>query len=265
MEKYALSDTGLRKDYGFRDLTVGVEPIEKMLQPDTLGVYAEPPAEWTSSPPSEPVYYEIEYHTLVGKFHLATSKYSLGLDFATNFTYSFLVQLAAFMLPTARLSGRGGFEFPPLVSRKETNVLESLIDNGRHDVAQGLDSLIRQIADNPDDFDPVQQESLESLVKYFVTHDTPYSPFGYVVATADGILGVEWRLPPTQPTNNQWRNSDGILSLRFLPSGDIVFAGETRPTESEAEFYDFGEEPHSVVSDRIAPFFNMLRLIDADQ
>ena len=265
MEKYTHLDIELRKDYGFRELTVGAKPIGEMLRAEKLGVYAEPSAEWTSVSPSKLTYYEFKYQTRVGLFHNTANEHFLRRYFATNLAYSSSVYRAAFMPTPTPQPSRVISVCSPLASQRETDVLDYLTDRGRHDVAQRLNILIQQIADSPDDNDPIQQESLDSLVKYFVTQEPPYSPYGCVVATSDGILGVEWRLPPTQPTNNQWRNGDGILSLRFLPSGDIVFAGETRPTGTEVEFYDFGEESHDLVANRIAPFFEILRLTDAGQ
>lgn len=265
MERYAQPDTTLRQNYGIRELTLGAESIDEVLRVDTIDVYTKPLAGWMPTRSPEHRFYEFEYHTLVGLFHVVTNEHSLEKRLIAKLTYPSPIQFARFMSPPTPQVGETVSEWSSLDSRVERDFLHYLVENGRRDVAQELDSLIQQVADSPDDNDPIQQESLDALVRYFVTHEPPFSPFGCIVAAADGVLGAEWRLPPTQPDDSQWRNGDGILSLRFLPSGDIVFAGETRPVGTEVEFYDFGEEPHELVASRISPFFELLRLADAGQ
>ena len=150
-------------------------------------------------------------------------------------------------------------------SNIENRVLDLLVEHGKYDVASRISDLIQMIGEDPDDDETLLPESLRSIAKFFIKYDPPYSTYGSVVAGHDGVLGVEWKLPMSQPPDSQWKNCDGILSMRFLPSDKITYAGETRQDDDGNAFYDMGEDSHSVVSKRVAPFLARLRIADANQ
>lgn len=148
---------------------------------------------------------------------------------------------------------------------EEKEIIELLTARGRTDVADRIIELNEIIRDeSDDDQQEMQLDSLRSLADFFTIFDFPYLPHGSITVGYDGILGLGWTIPLRQQPTAEWRNWDGILSLEFLPSGKILFAGETRPTEGGVEFYDLGTGLHEEVFDRISPFFDLLRVIDAE-
>ena len=167
----------------------------------------------------------------------------------------------------AQLHGHPDVLDSDYLSRPEIRkIVESLMDSGKIDAAcriVELDEIVREESD--DDQQKIQLDSLRSLADFFTKFDFPYLPHGCITVGYDGVMGAGWTVPLRQQPTAQWRNWDGILSLKFLPSGEIRFAGETRPTEDEVEFYDLGTGPHEEVFSRITPFFNLLRLIDAEK
>ena len=153
-------------------------------------------------------------------------------------------------------------EWSEYTTVKEKSVLSRLFFHYREEAALRLSELIEIIAENPDDDDVLLPESLEYAANFFIEHQPPYSPFGTIAAGNDGVVSVEWRLPMTLPPDHRWKNCDGILSMRFLPSGKITFVGETREVGDESPFFEIGEEPHNIAYSHVAPFFNYLRLFD---
>ena len=144
----------------------------------------------------------------------------------------------------------------------EKSVLNRLYFQYREEAALRLNKLIEIIAENPDDDDVLLSESLRYAANFLIEYQPPYSPFGTIVAGNDGVVSIEWRLPMTLPPDERWKNCDGILSMRFLPSGKITFVGETRVVGDENPFFEIGEEPHNIAYGQVAPFFNGLRMLD---
>lgn len=146
----------------------------------------------------------------------------------------------------------------PNATRDETKILDYLVTNGRYEVANRLNDLIQMIYEDPEDDETLHPKSLESIAKFFVEYNPPYSPYGSVVAGHSGVLGIEWKLPMSHPPDSQWKNCDGILSMRFLPSGRITYAGEIRQVGDETAFYAMGEDVHAVVFNQVIPFFEQI-------
>ena len=144
----------------------------------------------------------------------------------------------------------------------ERTVLNRLFSQYREEAALRLNELIETIADNPDDDDVLLPDSLRYAANFLIVYQPPYSPYGTIVAGNDGVVSIEWRLPMTAPPDLRWKNCDGILSMRFLPSGKITFVGETREAGDEKPFFEIGEEPHNIAYRQVAPFVNKLRMLD---
>lgn len=153
-------------------------------------------------------------------------------------------------------------EWSEYTTDTEKSVLNRLFFQYREEAAQRLNELIEIIAENPDDDDVLLPNSLRHAANFLVDHQPPYSPYGTLVAGNDGVVSIEWRLPMTLPPDHRWKNCDGILSMRFLPSGKITFVGETRGVGDENPFFEIGEEPHNVAYGQVAPFLNKLRVLD---
>lgn len=153
----------------------------------------------------------------------------------------------------------------PYANEDEVTVLEYLKGRGKDEIAERIHELIRGITVCPDDSEMLDIESLRHLATFLVKCNPPYTPHGVIVASYDGTLGVEWRLPLRHAPDNQWKNCDGILSMRFLPSGAIVYVGETRQIGEEQPFHVVGEDEFSVASKQVDPFFDILRSADAER
>jgi len=219
MERYAQPDIELRKDYGFRELTVGAGPIGEALRADTLGVYAEPMAEWIPTSLPEPVHYEFEIQTRVGLFRVTPNEHSSQKRFLTSFSGISDVFVSTFKSPKHQAS-EPAFEWSPLASKGETDVLYDLVESGRHDVAQRLNDLIEMFVNDPD----VGKLNFASfkLVAEFFKQSSNLRPA--IVAGWDGALAVEWKLPPIDPYGDD-QTCGGILGLEFLPDGQIEYLG----------------------------------------
>ena len=147
-------------------------------------------------------------------------------------------------------------------TNRERSVLNRLFSSYKEDAALRLNELIEIIAQDPDDDDTLIPDSLEYAADFLIEYRPPYSPFGTISAGNDGVVSAEWRLPVKPPPDPRWKNCDGILTLRFLPSGKITFAGETRKVDDETPFFEIGEESHDIAFSQVAPFFNKLRMLD---
>ena len=142
--------------------------------------------------------------------------------------------------------------------------MQLLIANGKAEIADKIIKLKEIIRDESDDYQQeMQLGSLRLLADFFTRFDVPYSPHGCITVGYDGVLGAGWTIPLSQQPTSQWRNWEGILSLEFLPSGKVLFSGETRQFGDIEPFSDVGEDVPSAVYERIKPFFEVMRLHDA--
>lgn len=106
--------------------------------------------------------------------------------------------------------------------------------------------------------EPINADSLYHMVEFFAKHDLPLRPHGDLSVGHDGIMGAGWMMPLVREPTKHWRQGSGILSLRFLTSGLILFAGETDRIGNHEPFNDFGEHDPDTVFERIRPFFHLL-------
>lgn len=105
-------------------------------------------------------------------------------------------------------------------SEDEKKILYDLVDSGRHDVALRLSDLIGMYVSDPD-VERLNFASFRSVAEFFKQYSN-LKPA--IVASWDGTLAVEWRLPPIDPYSED-QTCGGILGLEFLPDGQIEYLG----------------------------------------
>ena len=106
-------------------------------------------------------------------------------------------------------------------------------------MADRLNHLIALIAEDPDEPDLVI-ESLRSFADFFMQEDR--LPVPEIGAGPEGFLEAEWRIPAKRevmttshvvrwasPDDRYWGQGDGILAMKFLPSGSIQYAAVSGP------------------------------------
>ena len=106
-------------------------------------------------------------------------------------------------------------------------------------IVDRLNRLRALIADDPDEPNLVL-ESLRSFADFFMQQDR--LPVPEIGAGPEGYLEAEWRIPAkreapmitlferwVRPDERYWGQGDGILAMKFLPSGSIQYAAVSGP------------------------------------
>lgn len=235
MEQYAQPDTELRRSYGFGGLVFGTEPTGDKSRSDTSGGYTKPMEEWTPTFLPQPAQYENRVRIRVGSIYVTTNENSSEKRFLANLsdltpTHIVALRTQPKQTTTCLFSG-----WSPRASRDELNVLYDLIDNGRHDVAQRLNDLIEMYDSDPD-VGSLNLASFRSVAEFFKQNGN-LEPA--IVAGWDGVLSVEWRLPPVDP-HSEDQTCGGILSLEFLPNGQIEYLGFIK-SDSSGQRFNFSD------------------------
>ena len=111
-------------------------------------------------------------------------------------------------------------------AEEEIEIGDALRAHGHDEVAVRLAQLRELLAEDPDELDLVL-ESLRSFADFFIQEERLTVP--EVGAGPEGFLEAEWRIPirsekTASPDNSYWGRGDGILAMKFLPSGLVQFA-----------------------------------------
>ena len=114
---------------------------------------------------------------------------------------------------------------------EEKEIVDTLRSHGLNEMAARLAHLGALITDDPDELDLVF-ESLRSFADFLIQEERLTVP--EVGAGPEGFLEAEWRIPirsekTASPDNSYWGRGDGILALKFLPSGLVQFAATSGP------------------------------------
>ena len=125
------------------------------------------------------------------------------------------------------------------VAGSEEEIMAAMRGYGLAAIADRLNHLRALIADDPDEPDLVL-ESLRSFADFFMHEDR--LPVPEVGAGPEGFLEAEWRIPAereapaiapsvrwVRPDDRYWGQGDGILAMKFLPSGSIQYAAVSGP------------------------------------
>lgn len=145
-------------------------------------------------------------------------------------------------------------EWSNLATEEETELLDYLAESGRREIAVRLNALIEMFVKDPD-VGRLDVGSFKSIAEFFKQNDTPTPA---IVADYDGTLAVEWRLGPMLP-HSEDQACDGILSLEFLPNGEIEYLGFVKATNDEEEVHYDGTAGQEEVIYEITSFLQRLR------
>ena len=114
---------------------------------------------------------------------------------------------------------------------EEIEIGDALRAHGLDEVASRLAQLRELLAEDPDELDMVL-ESLRSFADFFIQEERLTVP--EVGAGPEGFLEAEWRIPirgekAFSPDSPYWGRGDGVLAMKFLPSGLVQFAATSGP------------------------------------
>ena len=120
---------------------------------------------------------------------------------------------------------------PVTAAAEENDILDALRSHGLNEVAVRLVHLRELIDEDPDEPD-LAIESLRSFADFFLQE--PHLPVPEIGAGPEGFVEAEWRIPPCEermatPNERYWGHGDGILAMKFLPTGLIRFAATSGP------------------------------------
>lgn len=114
---------------------------------------------------------------------------------------------------------------------EEKEIVDTLKSHGLNEVASRLDQLKEMITGDPDEPDLVI-ESLRSFAD-FIMQET-HLPVPEIGAGPEGYVEAEWRIPSrggrkAASDERYWGRGEGILAMKFLPTGFVRFAAISRP------------------------------------
>lgn len=120
---------------------------------------------------------------------------------------------------------------PIMEVTEEKEIVDTLKSYGLNEVASRLVQLREIIAEDPDEPD-LAIESLRSFAE-FITLET-HLPVPEIGAGPEGYVEAEWRIPSSggrtaASDESYWGRGDGILAMKFLPTGLVRFAATSGP------------------------------------
>ena len=120
---------------------------------------------------------------------------------------------------------------------EEKEIVDALRSHGLKELAARLAHLGAMIADDPDEPDLVI-ESLHSFADFFMQEER--LPVPEIGVDPEGFVEAEWRIPANgggmaAPDDRYWGRGDGILAMKFLPTGLVQFAATSGPAAHGTE------------------------------
>ena len=253
MERSARPDIVPSENHDFRGLTTGLGVIAGIIQDDTSRQYAAPPQKLPSriAPASGEHVFAVQWEIAFVALLLVESVKSVS--FWPEFTDPRFVIPSFFSKSIESKSVELRFEWSWYALEDEKDVLNDLVKNDRHDVAQRLNDLIEMFVRDPD-VGNLNFASLKLVAEFFKQNNTLKSA---IVAGWDGTLSVEWRLPPVD-LHGEDQTCGGILGLEFLPDGQIEYLGFIKPTGKEERVEYEGVAGHNNIIDKISSFLKRM-------
>ncbi len=126
-------------------------------------------------------------------------------------------------------------EWSEHASEREKIVLKKLYREGHEKVAERLNLLIEFLADDGERF------SIGSVLAFaiFVLTTRPKYPGPGIFGDDDGHVGIQWRVPSINPSDENDSYSGGILYLEFISPDQVSYFYDVE--EDESEEYDLEE------------------------
>ena len=109
---------------------------------------------------------------------------------------------------------------------QKTALINYLRRLGRIDVANRIQKFIDILDEDPEE-PPIVLESLRSLVIFIAQQPNLVPPI--VGSDPQGLMELEWHLKDTGDPNSIWGRGNGVVSLKFLESGNIQFVALSGP------------------------------------
>ncbi len=150
---------------------------------------------------------------------------------------------------------------PIMEVTEEKEIVDTLKSHGLNEVASRLVQLREMIAEDPDESDLVT-ESMRSFAE-FILQET-HLPVPEIGAGPEGFVEAEWRIPSSgerkaASDESYWGRGDGILAMKFLPTGLVRFAATSGPTgQGKERLRTSGNLPRSSILSAIQPFISRL-------
>ena len=125
-----------------------------------------------------------------------------------------------------------GLTRTPLIDFAEENeIVDALRSHGLNEVAARL-VLLREMLDEDPAEPDLAIESLRSFAEFFIQEAR--LPVPEVGAGPEGFVEAEWRISSNGESmaatdERYWGRGDGILAMKFLPTGLIRFAATSGP------------------------------------
>ena len=108
----------------------------------------------------------------------------------------------------------------------EPELLSLLRGSGQIHVADSIQEYL-DIRDQEPDEPPVAVESLRSLVTFIIQEPNLLPPI--VGSDPQGYMEIEWHLEDSGDPRSVWGRGNGVVSLRFLKSGEIQYVALSGP------------------------------------
>lgn len=126
---------------------------------------------------------------------------------------------------------------PIMEVTQEREIVDALKSHGLNEVANRLVQLQEMIAEDPHEPDLVI-ESLRSFADFFIQEACLPAP--EIGAGPEGFVEAEWRIPSSgqgkaASDESYWGRGDGILAMKFLPTGLVRFAATSGPAAQGKE------------------------------
>ena len=120
---------------------------------------------------------------------------------------------------------------PIMEGTEEKEIWNALKSHGLNELAARLAQLRELLDEDPDEPD-LAIESIQSFAEFFMQET--HLPVPEIGAGTEGFVEAEWRIASNgdraaTPDERYWGSGDGILAMKFLPTGLVRFAATSGP------------------------------------
>ena len=144
---------------------------------------------------------------------------------------------------------------------EEKEIVDTLKSHGLNEVAYRLVQLKEMISEDSDEPD-LEIESLRSFADFLIQET--HLPVPEIGAGPEGYVEAEWRIPSrggrkAASDESYWGRGDGILAMKFLPTGLVRFAATSGPAaQGQERLRTSGILPRNSTLSVVQPFISRL-------
>lgn len=152
---------------------------------------------------------------------------------------------------------------PTVEVTEEREIVDALNSHGLNAVASRLVQLKEMMAEDPDEPD-LAIESLRSFADFFMQET--HLPVPEIGVGPKGYVEAEWRISSSgekmaTPDEHYWGRGDGILALKFLPTGLVRFAATSGPAgQGKERLRTSGIRPWNSILPAVQTFISLLAI-----